>query len=127
MLQNYTQTKVQLILRRLDKIDCTSTDKTVKITVYRVLQELMTNMQKHSQASLVVLVFTIEDNALLIKYSDNGMGIDLNDQKSKNGLRNTEKCIQAIGGTLIFTEVKGKGCIAEIDIPVKNIHKFAKM
>lgn len=117
MLQNYTQNEVQLILRGVDKVNWDTTDKTVKITVYRVLQELMTNMQKHSQASLVALVFTHTDNALLIRYSDNGVGMDPEDQKSKNGLRNTENRIRAIGGTLIFTAEKDKGCKAEIQIP----------
>ncbi|MBQ4820732.1 tetratricopeptide repeat-containing sensor histidine kinase [Aquimarina sp. MMG016] len=117
MLQNYTQNEVQLILRGLDKMEWDNIGRNIKITVYRVLQELMTNMQKHSQATLVALVFNNTENQLTIKYSDNGVGMNQIDQKSSNGLRNTEKRIQAINGTIIFDSEKDKGFKAEIQIP----------
>ncbi|QKX04039.1 hypothetical protein HN014_03670 [Aquimarina sp. TRL1] len=117
MLQNYAQNGQQLLVRGLDAMEWDTQAKTTKITVYRVLQELMTNMQKHSQASLVALLFKEEDKKLIIKYSDNGVGMDLRTTISKNGLQNTEKRIQAIGGSLIFDSEKDKGVKAEIQIP----------
>ncbi|WP_109098234.1 ATP-binding protein [Aquimarina sp. AU58] len=117
MLQNYTQNGIQLIAIGFDRIDWDAMDKTVKITVYRVLQELMTNMQKHSQASLVKLRFSNANDTLTINYSDNGVGVTKEHVKSKNGLRNTENRIRAILGTLIFDSEKGKGFTAEIQIP----------
>ncbi|PKV53165.1 histidine kinase/DNA gyrase B/HSP90-like ATPase [Aquimarina sp. MAR_2010_214] len=117
MLQNYTQKGIQLIVIGFDRIDWDEVDKTIKITVYRVLQELMTNMQKHSQASLVKLKFSNTNDTLTINYSDNGVGMTEEDVKSKNGLRNTENRIRAIRGTLIFDSEKGKGFKAEIQIP----------
>ncbi|MFC5048428.1 sensor histidine kinase [Aquimarina hainanensis] len=117
MLQNYAQNGQQLLVRGLDAMEWDTQAKTTKITVYRVLQELMTNMQKHSQASLVALLFKEEDKKLIIRYSDNGLGMDLSTTISKNGLQNTEKRIQAIGGSLIFDSEKDKGVKAEIQIP----------
>ena len=106
MLQNYAQNGIQLLVRGFYKIGWEDMDKTTKITVYRVLQELMTNMQKHSKASLVTLVFSNTDDALKIKYSDNGVGVGKEHVQSKNGLLNTEKRIRAIHGTLIFASEK---------------------
>ncbi|SHJ47386.1 tetratricopeptide repeat-containing sensor histidine kinase [Aquimarina spongiae] len=117
MLKNYTKNGIQLLVRGLDKIDWQGFEAPVKITVYRVLQELMTNMQKHSQASMVVLVFNQDNNTLHIKYTDNGVGIDKTQLQSKNGLHNTEKRIRAIDGTLIFESEKEKGFKADIKIP----------
>ncbi|WP_106790808.1 sensor histidine kinase [Aquimarina sp. Aq78] len=117
MLQNYTQNGIQLIAIGFDRIDWDEMDKTIKITVYRVLQELMTNMQKHSQASLVKLRFSNPNDTLTINYSDNGVGVTEEHMQSKNGLRNTENRIRAIRGTLIFDSEKGKGFKAEIQIP----------
>ncbi len=117
MLQNYTGNEVQLIVRGLDKIDWNPLEQPIKITLYRVLQELMTNMQKHSNANLVVLVFSSTDNQLLIKYSDNGIGITNEGLHSKNGLRNTEKRMEAIRGTLTFGSEKDQGFKAELQIP----------
>ena len=119
MLQNYINNGVQLILRGLDKLEWDNFSSTVKIAIYRVLQELMTNMQKHSQASLVALIFAYDNKTLTIKYSDNGIGIPAEQLTSKNGLRNTEKRIQAIHGTLIFDSEKDKGFKAEIKIPIE--------
>ena len=117
MLKNYTKNGIQLLVRGLDKINWEGFEAPVKITVYRVLQELMTNMQKHSQASMVVLVFNQDNNTLHIKYTDNGVGIDKTQLQSKNGLHNTEKRIRAIDGTLIFESEKEKGFKADIKIP----------
>ena len=117
MLTNYTNNNIRLVQRGIDKIAWNTTDKNLKITIYRVLQELMTNMQKHSKADLVAVVFKNEKNKILIKYSDNGVGIQKEEIKSKNGLRNTEKRILAINGTIIFDSEKNKGFKAEIKIP----------
>ncbi|MEW7277889.1 ATP-binding protein [Aquimarina sp. 2201CG1-2-11] len=117
MLENYAKNGIRLIVIGFKNIPWSHFDKTVKITVYRVLQELMTNMQKHSKASLVKLVFSNAVDTLKITYSDNGVGMVKEHITSKNGLRNTEKRIQAIEGTLIFDAEKDKGFKAEIQIP----------
>ncbi|WP_298309806.1 tetratricopeptide repeat-containing sensor histidine kinase [uncultured Aquimarina sp.] len=117
MLTNYTKNDIKLILRGIEKISWDTLDKNLKITIYRVLQELMTNIQKHSKADLVAVVFKNEKKKLIIKYSDNGVGIQKDEIKSKNGLRNTEKRIQAIKGTIIFDSEIDKGFKAEIKIP----------
>ncbi|GAA3510202.1 hypothetical protein GCM10022393_24210 [Aquimarina addita] len=106
MLQNYAQQTIQLILVRFDTVNWNLMQTNIKITVYRVLQELMTNMQKHSSASRVTLKFSNTDHTLIIKYVDNGVGMTIAHLKSANGLRNTEKRIHAIGGTLIFDSEK---------------------
>ena len=117
MLKNYTGNGIRLILRGVNKVDWNTIDKTVKITIYRVLQEFMTNMQKHSKAELVAIIINPEDKYLTIKYSDNGVGLSKKQMNSKNGLRNTEKRIEAIDGTLTFDSEKDKGFKAEIKIP----------
>ncbi|WP_148639119.1 tetratricopeptide repeat-containing sensor histidine kinase [Aquimarina longa] len=117
MLQNYALNGVQLIVVGFNKIDWSQMDETIKITIYRVLQELMTNMQKHSKASLVKLMFSKTNDILTITYSDNGVGIAEEGTISKNGLRNTEKRIKALHGKLIFDSEKDKGFKAKIEIP----------
>ena len=74
-----------------------------KILIYRILQELMVNMKKHSQASFVVVSFSKTNDSLVITYKDNGIGTTLN---IANGLQNVENRIAAIKGTITFeTEV----------------------
>jgi signal transduction histidine kinase len=70
-------------------------------------------MKKHSQASIVVLVFQKEKRKLDISYSDNGIGSDL---KQGSGLKNTENRIQAINGTITFETNPTKGFKVKISI-----------
>ena len=59
-------------------------------------------MQKHSNASLVVITFQSDQNKYLIKYSDNGVGVDLNAITVTNGLQNIESRIKSINGVITF-------------------------
>ena len=59
-------------------------------------------MQKHSNASLVAITFQSDQNKYLIKYSDNGVGVDLNAITVTNGLQNIESRIKSINGVITF-------------------------
>jgi len=89
-----------------------------KFVVYRVLQEIMVNMKKHSRASLVALVFTEEKKYLKINYSDNGKGTTSQAIQNGNGLKNVENRIFSVNGKLTFENEKGKGLKIMILIPV---------
>lgn len=88
-----------------------------KKTIYKVLQELMTNMQKHSKASLVSIDFEQSKKKLKIEYSDDGIGTSKDKLNTKNGLLNTEKRIQAINGSITFDSDNNKGFNALIEVP----------
>lgn len=87
-----------------------------KEELYWVLKELLINMKKHSQASLVVITFKREKRKLIIRYKDDGIGVNLTDALSKNGLRNVETRIKDIKGNIIFESEPTKGFAARITI-----------
>ncbi|EJL73810.1 tetratricopeptide repeat-containing sensor histidine kinase [Chryseobacterium populi] len=89
-----------------------------KIEIFYILQELMTNMRKHSQADRVIINFERINNFIHILYSDNGVGIKL--LSPKNGVRNTETRINSIGGTINFDTKTEKGLKITLSFPVKN-------
>lgn len=89
----------------------------LKIIVYRVVQELLVNMNKHSQATLVVLKIENTKKALSITYSDNGVGTQ-NKNFKKNGIQNVENRIFSVNGTLTFDTHTGKGFKTHISIPL---------
>lgn len=92
----------------------------VKNELYEVIQELLTNMKKHSQASRVVLNFSQKENEIKIKYSDNGIGVK--EFQQKNGLQNTVSRIFNINGTLIFDTENKEGFKAQISFPISKIN-----
>lgn len=88
-----------------------------KDEIAHILQELMVNMGKHSQASDVVIKFEQVQQKINIYYTDNGIGIAGKPQP-KNGLTNTGNRIDAIGGTITFDTKVEKGLKIQISFPV---------
>lgn len=92
-------------------------NKRGKEEVRHVLQELMVNMKKHSQADQVVIRFENQNNQLEIFYKDNGIG--LADSKTYGkGLSNMVSRIESIGGEIIFVREEGKGLSVKINVPI---------
>ncbi|WP_028283092.1 tetratricopeptide repeat-containing sensor histidine kinase [Olleya marilimosa] len=111
LLANYSSNQVNVITKDIVKVDWKKVSDVKKTALYRVLQELMTNMKKHSQANIVVVVFSQKNKKVTINYNDNGVGTLL---KKNNGLQNVENRIQSVGGTITFTSTINKGFKANI-------------
>lgn len=118
MMSGFNNNNVNVLINDIDTINWVSIESNTKITVYRVLQELLVNMKKHSQCSLVVLTFKKNENKLQIDYSDNGIGATIEELNLKNGLRNVENRIQAIKGTITFDSKSDKGFKVHITFPI---------
>lgn len=116
MLSEYASEETKVIIKDNHDINWDKVNKENKLTVYRVLQELMVNMKKHSQASIVVIGFEDLDNSIQIKYSDNGIGMS-QQVNIKNGLKNTENRILSIKGTITFETESEKGFRLHFSIP----------
>jgi len=90
---------------------------TAKNNLHQVLQELMVNMRKHSQASLVVVKFERGPDGLHIVYSDNGIGMPASSHFG-NGLKNTENRIFQLNGRISFGQHQPTGLTIEIHLPL---------
>jgi signal transduction histidine kinase len=116
LLATYNNNKTNVIVNNIEKINWETVDEIKKVTIYRVLQELMVNMKKHSEASLVVVKFNNNPKAVIIDYTDNGKGC-LTNKIIKNGLQNMENRIQSIKGTINFDSEPNNGYKVKISIP----------
>lgn len=103
---SYHNRQVAIITKDLYQINWDKISDLKKSTVYRVFQELLTNMKKHSNASIVVFNFSQGNKKISMRYKDNGIGSKI---KKGNGLHNTENRIASINGTIIFDSEEGKG------------------
>lgn len=95
----------------------TNVSKRVKDEIKHVLQELMVNMKKHSQADQVVVRFETSGQQLKIVYKDNGIGMPQEKTQGK-GLSNTVSRIESLGGEIIFVSELGKGLSVTTNIPL---------
>jgi tetratricopeptide (TPR) repeat protein len=89
----------------------------LKVELKYILQELMVNMQKHSQARNVVVKFDDSSDSCLISYFDDGIGFQA-DMLPKNGLKNTGNRINAIHGTINFGANTGHGVQIQLSFPI---------
>jgi len=117
MLSSLVPEHAKLVLRGLDNFKWETLNMQKKTELYRSLQELMTNMKRHSQATHITIAFTKVGQALKIRYSDNGVGIQTANYQ-KGGLQNVESRIASIKGILTFETDDISGLKAEIQIPV---------
>lgn len=126
MLSTYQTNARNVMVTNLESIDWDHIDDVKKITISRILQELMVNMKKHSHANLVVLKFESDQKSIFINYMDNGVGCE-NDKISKNGLTNMESRIFAVKGTIEFDTQPDKGFRARIAMPKQTLSKVKKI
>lgn len=84
-----------------------------------VLQELMVNMSKHSQATLAYVGFAIEEGCLKVECRDNGVGLAKAGKPGK-GLNNTVSRIGRLNGTVTFDTQGATGFVVAIQLPLAS-------
>ncbi|KAB1158660.1 hypothetical protein F7018_08565 [Tenacibaculum aiptasiae] len=104
---DFTTDTCKVMNKGLSDVNVNDLRKEKQIVLYRLLQELLVNMTKHSQASLAVISFSLQKDTVQVQYKDNGIGT--NTVTIKNGLKNMETRIKSIGGTIIFESENEKG------------------
>lgn len=117
MMVTFSSSEVNVLINGIDSINFSAIESPKKIVVYRVLQELLVNMKKHSQCNIVVISFQKKENIIQINYSDNGIGTTKKQMILKNGLLNVENRVKAINGKLSFDSESKKGFKASFHFP----------
>jgi len=90
----------------------------INITVYRVIQEGLTNIAKHAHASHVTIDLTQEQDQLLLVIQDNGRGMDLSFPRAGLGLIGMRERVEALGGEISLETAEGQGLTVRITIPL---------
>lgn len=116
MLNSYKSNETEIIIKNGNAIDWSKVTAEKKVALYRIFQELMVNMKKHSKASVVVIGFDTEEKEIKMDYSDNGIGFS-ETLILKNGLQNAENRIHAVNGRITFESETNKGFRAKIVLP----------
>ncbi len=107
----------KVVLTGGKSIEWQKVEEEKKIVIYRVLQELMINMKKHSKAKFVAVSFGLNGKWLEINYKDNGAGCDLSCLSSGNGIKNLRSRISSVNGKVHIESERGNGFGVNIRIP----------
>ena len=92
-------------------------------TIFRILQESLSNVAKHSQATRVDINFTSQGNSLLMLVDDNGTGFDQKIKNNSFGLLGIRERVLAVGGVVKINSALGRGTQVEVSIPA---HYFSQ-
>lgn len=90
----------------------------IRTTVYRVVQESLTNIYKYAEATMVKIEITILDDVLQALIEDNGKGFNLDQNTTGFGLQGMRERAQALGGTLEILTSSGAGCCVILRCPL---------
>ncbi len=95
-------------------------ENNIEIAVFRIIQELITNIIKHAEASEATINISLFDSTINIIIEDNGKGFEFQKTKLKNGMgiSSIQKRIKHLQGTFQVDSTLNKGTSIIINIPL---------
>jgi signal transduction histidine kinase len=87
-----------------------------RLSLYRIIQELLKNIVKHSGATNAAIQINRNQDLLTIIIEDNGQGFNPADQRPGLGLQNVENRIRALNGTMTIESSPRHGTIVQLEI-----------
>jgi len=96
-------------------------ENSLEITIFRIIQELVTNVIKHADATKGIVHLTNHDDNLNIMIEDDGIGFNpkqISKSKIGMGINSIDKRVEHLDGKLTIESEKNKGTTVIIDIPL---------
>jgi len=91
----------------------------LQTTIYRIIQEQLTNVVKYAHATSVKVIIAGTQNDIAIEVQDNGIGFDLKEKSKGNGITNMISRAETLGGSLKFETSPGNGCSMTAEFPLE--------
>lgn len=89
----------------------------VKLTIYRIIQEQINNIQKYAQAKKVEVAIMLVEKEIRIITRDDGIGFNLKMKRKGVGISNMINRVESFNGTVQIDTASGKGCSIYISVP----------
>lgn len=97
-------------------------DSATATALYRVFQELLTNVARHAAAQHVTVLFERDDGDYILTVADDGRGITEEQMHSPSslGLIGTRERLRPLGGHIELSGAPGKGTTVRVTVPVRQ-------
>jgi two-component system sensor histidine kinase UhpB len=89
------------------------------VTIYRIVQECLTNISKHAKASHVRIKCHQRDDVIKLSIIDDGVGFDVTGKTEGFGLTGIRERIEGLDGQFELTSSTDAGVQLEISLPLK--------
>ncbi|MEM9162318.1 MAG: sensor histidine kinase [Cyanobacteria bacterium P01_F01_bin.4] len=117
LVEQVKQTYPEQPLTIETQINLPSLPLQVSQQLFLILKEGVTNIQKHSQASLVKLWAQTTPEGITVGLSDNGIGFSPEKPSTGFGLRGMQERVQLLAGQMTVHSTLGKGTLIRVTIP----------
>ena len=94
-------------------------NEVIKANLYRIIQESLQNVFKYAKAKNVSIIFSSEENYLLLTIIDDGVGFVIKKNVKGIGLKNIKSRVEKLNGKIDFYTKPNEGTRIEIKIPIK--------
>jgi signal transduction histidine kinase len=110
------QTKFKIV----QKCQLPNLTSELKLDLYHISQEFITNALKHGKADKIELLFSTKQRFLSVVLRDNGIGFDTKKTSTGMGLKNLQIRVKSHNGTVSIQSAGKKGTTIKILIPLYN-------
>jgi signal transduction histidine kinase len=123
LIQNLRISNPNLDIELIKIVDNERLIEPVGVNLYRIIQELLQNVLKHSNASELIIQLFCRDDVFVLMVEDNGIGFDVDNKKVVGiGLENVKYRTVSMQGQLSIDSFKGKGTTITVEIPLKKVY-----
>jgi signal transduction histidine kinase len=110
MIANIVLVKKIKISFHMDYFHEKKIDEDLKIAIYRIIQEQLTNILKHANASSIIIELKKEGNLIILLIDDNGKGFDTRLHRKGVGITNMNSRVSLYDGEIKIDSAPGNGC-----------------
>ena len=95
-------------------------DNDKAVILYRMAQEILNNMVKHSGATQITVLLKASENLFTLAFNDDGVGFDVAEKMNSGGagLQNLQNRARLINAQLILQSTPGNGSSVTIELPL---------
>lgn len=117
MIAHIEHTTAISITMKIPECTLNRLDAKQQVAIYRIVEEQLNNIVKHSQANRVIIEMFKEGCFLQLHIEDNGKGFDPETKRRGIGLSNMQSRTEMLHGQMNIISGAGKGCKIKISFP----------
>ena len=121
LIEPILKAKLFEISLHVDPFENNVVDNDMQTNLYRIVQEQLTNILKHAQASKVKILVRLTKEEIKLTIADNGKGFDMLTLKDGIGLENIKRRAEMFSGKCEIKSSPDNGCELMVELPLKTV------
>ena len=115
-VKNLSNEEITLQIHPKEEID--KIEENLKVELYKIIQELLTNALKHAKATQIDIQLSVFNNSVKLLFEDDGVGFDQEKVKYGLGFQNLKDRLKIIKGEIFINAFPDRGTVIDIDVPL---------